>query len=127
MKMALRHSVMLETMLNVADVAHAMQSWDLFCFWNRKLYEELYNAFKVGRSENDPATGWYQNELDFFRLYIIPLSEKMKKSGVFGERGDEWLNNALRIRDRWKREGQEVTQAMIDAVGKGFLSAQTTS
>ncbi|KAL7429820.1 hypothetical protein ACHAXM_001958 [Skeletonema potamos] len=115
-KIALRHSVMLETMLNVADVAHAMQSWELFCFWNRKLYEELYSAFKAGRSDNDPSAEWYQNELDFFRLYIIPLSEKMKKSGMFGDRGEEWINNALRIRDRWKSEGKQVTQEMIDAV-----------
>jgi hypothetical protein len=119
-KIALRHSVMLETMLNVADVAHAMQSWELFCFWNRKLYEELYSAFKAGRSDNDPSAEWYQNELDFFRLYIIPLSEKMKKSGMFGDRGEEWINNALRIRDRWKSEGKQVTKEMIDAVRKDF-------
>ena len=119
-KVALRHSVMLETMLNVADVAHATQAWELFCFWNRKLYEELYGAFKAGRSDNDPSAEWYQNELDFFRLYIIPLSEKLKKSGMFGDRGEEWINNALRIRDRWKSEGEQVTQAMIDAVRKDF-------
>jgi len=119
-KTALRHSVMLETMLNVADVSHAMQSWELFCFWNRKLYEELYSAFKAGRSDNDPSSGWYQNELNFFRGYIIPLSEKMKKSGVFGDRGEEWMKNATRIRDRWKKEGKRVSKEMINAVRKDF-------
>ncbi|KAL7493781.1 hypothetical protein ACHAWT_004269 [Skeletonema menzelii] len=119
-KAALRHSVMLETMLNIADVSHAMQSWELFCFWNRKLYEELYSAFKAGRSDNDPSSGWYENELNFFRGYIIPLSEKMHKSGMFGERGDEWTKNATRIRDRWKREGKRVSKEMINAARKDF-------
>lgn len=40
-KPALRHCVVIETMLNVADVAHSMQSWELFLFWNRKLFEEI--------------------------------------------------------------------------------------
>lgn len=119
-KTALRHSVMLETMLNVADVSHAMQSWELFCFWNKKLYQELYCAFKAGRSKNDPSNGWYQNELNFFRGYIIPLAEKMKKSGVFGDRGDEWTKNAIRIRDRWKKEGERIAEEMIDSVKQDF-------
>ncbi len=119
-KTALRHSVMLETMLNVADVSHAMQSWELFCFWNKKLYQELYSTFKAGRSKNDPSNGWYQNELNFFRGYIIPLAEKMKKSGVFGDRGDEWAENATRIRDRWKKEGERISEEMIDSVKQDF-------
>lgn len=119
-KTTLRNSVMLETMLNIADVSHAMQSWELFCFWNRKLYEELYCAFKAGRSNTDPSSGWYENELNFFKGYIIPLSEKMQKSGMFGDRGDEWTKNATRIRDRWKREGKRASKEMINAVRKDF-------
>ena len=115
-RMALRHSVVLETMLNVADVAHSMQSWELFCFWNRKLFEELYDAFKSGRSGNDPQDGWYTNQLGFYRLYVIPLAEKMKTCGVFGEKGEEWVRNAVSIRDRWEREGERVTKEMIEEV-----------
>lgn len=113
---ALRHSVIIETMLNVADVAHSMQSWELFLFWNRKLFEELYVAFKTGRSGNDPSNDWYQNQLGFYKLYVIPLAEKMKTCGVFGERGGEWVENAISIRDRWCREGDQETKDMIAAV-----------
>lgn len=113
---ALRHSVVIETMLNVADVAHSMQSWELFCFWNRKLFEELYFAFKTGRSGNDPSDGWYENQLGFYRLYVIPLAEKMKTCRVFGKRGGEWAKNAILIRDRWSREGGRVTENMITSV-----------
>ncbi|KAL7532551.1 hypothetical protein ACHAXR_004700 [Thalassiosira sp. AJA248-18] len=113
---ALRHSVVIETMLNVADVAHSMQSWELFLFWNRKLFEELYVAFKEGRSDNDPSNDWYENQLGFYRLYVIPLAEKMKTCGVFGECGGEWVKNAVLIRDRWSDEGDQVTKDMIASV-----------
>lgn len=117
LRTALRHSVVIETMLNVADVAHSMQSWELFLFWNRKLFEELYVAYKEGRSDGDPSVGWYKNQLGFYRLYVIPLAEKMKKCGVFStEGGGVWVRNAMLIRDRWSREGEEVTRDMIASV-----------
>ena len=59
-RIALQQSVIIETMLNVADVAHSMQSWELFLFWNRKLFEELYAAFTGGRSDAEPSDDWYQ-------------------------------------------------------------------
>lgn len=117
---ALRHSVVIETMLNVADVAHSMQSWELFVFWNRKLFEELYDAYKSGRSANDPCQGWYKNQIGFYSMYVIPLAEKMEKCGVFGELGGEWVKNAKLIRDRWTREGEEVTEDMIASVKREF-------
>ena len=101
-KIALRQSVVIETMLNAADVAHSMQSWELFLFWNRKLFEELYVAYKAGRSDHDPADGWYEN------------------CGVFGEWGGEFLKNAISIRDQWSREGAQVTKEMIASVQKDF-------
>ena len=119
-KMALRHSVVIETMLNVADVAHSMQSWELFVFWNRKLFEELYDAFKSGRSINNPANGWYENQLFFYKIYVIPLAEKMQKCGVFGDRGREFVKNAILIRDQWDREGAQTTKEMIASVEEEF-------
>ncbi|KAL7544194.1 hypothetical protein ACHAWF_007573 [Thalassiosira exigua] len=115
-KMILRRDVVLETMLNVADVAHSMQSWELFLFWNRRLFEELFVAYKEGRSDNDPSKGWYGNQLGFYRLYVIPLAEKMRKCGVFGELGGEWVKNAISIRDRWSQEGERITEDMITSV-----------
>jgi hypothetical protein len=115
-QLALRHSVVIETMLNVADVAHSMQSWELFLFWNRNLFEELYDAFMCGRSETNPCNGWYENQLKFYTFYIVPLAEKMQKVGVFGDAGGRFLKNALSIRDQWKREGEKATKDMIESV-----------
>jgi hypothetical protein len=117
-QLALRHSVVIETMLNVADVAHSMQSWELFLFWNHSLFEELYDAFLCGRSENDPCNGWYENQLKFYKFYVLPLAEKMQKVVVFGDAGSRFFKNALSIRDQWEREGEKMTRDMIEAVTK---------
>jgi hypothetical protein len=117
-QLALRHSVVIETMINVADVAHSMQSWELFLFWNHNLFEELYDAFLSGRSENDPCNGWYENQLKFYKFYVLPLAEKMQKVGVFGDAGSRFFKNALSIRDQWEREGEKMTKDMIEAVCK---------
>ena len=113
-------------MLNVADVAHAMQSWDLFLFWNRRLYEELYVAYKIGRSEIDPSVDWFQNQLGFYKLYIIPLAKKMQTCGVFGRLGCVWTTNAIAIRDQWSREGDQITKDMIASVKTAFMNVMQT-
>ncbi|KAL3762038.1 hypothetical protein ACHAWU_002134 [Discostella pseudostelligera] len=120
-RMALQQSVVIETMLNVADVAHSMQSWELFLFWNRRLFEELFVAFKVGRSDHEPSGDWYENQLGFYAIYVIPLAEKMKQCKVFGALGGEWVNNATFIRDRWKLEGEQITKDMIACVKRDYL------
>lgn len=119
---ALQQSVLIETMLCVADVAHAMQSWELFLFWNRRLYEELYVAYKIGRSEIDPSVDWFQNQLGFYKMYIIPLAKKMQTCGVFGRLGRVWTNNAIAIRDQWSREGDQITKDMITSVKTAFMN-----
>jgi hypothetical protein len=120
-RIALQQSVIIETMLNVADVAHSMQSWELFLFWNRKLFEELYAAFTGGRSDAEPSDDWYQNQLGFYTLYVIPLAEKMRQCKAFGTLRGEWVNNANLIRDRWKMEGEQITKDMIASVKRNFL------
>lgn len=124
-QLALRHSVVIETMLNVADVAHSMQSWELFLFWNRNLFEELFDAFSHGRIKSDPRSGWYGNQLNFYNFYVIPLAEKMQKVGVFGSVGGSFVRNAILIRDQWKREGEKLTEDMINAVVKPTLIVDT--
>ena len=84
-----------------------------FLFWNHNLFEELYDAFKCGRSENDPCNGWYENQLKFYKFYVVPLAEKMQKVGVFGQQGGRFVKNALSIRDQWEREGEKMTKDMI--------------
>jgi len=62
--------------------------------WNRRLYHEMYRAFKEGRSSSDPREFWYEGEIAFLKFYIIPLAEKLKKFEIYGSVCDEFLQFA---------------------------------
>lgn len=76
------------------------------------MFEELYNAYREGRAENDPTEGWYKGELGFLDFYIIPLAKKLKECGVFGVSSDEYLNYALSNRAEWEDKGQTIVAEM---------------
>uniref|UniRef100_A0A7R9WN34 PDEase domain-containing protein n=1 Tax=Pseudictyota dubia TaxID=2749911 RepID=A0A7R9WN34_9STRA len=117
----LRSSVVLELLMNAADVAHTLQGWDNFLKWNRKLYEELFHAYhvigRVQRGEADPAVDWYRNQLCFYDIYILPLARKLRRCGAFGRGGGRQIvRNAKAIRRRWEFEGADATERMIREV-----------
>ena len=83
----LRSSSVLELMMNAADVAHTMQSFENFLKWNKRLYEELHEAYESGRcadgEEDDPSKDWFGNQLGFYEIYILPLARRLRKCGAF--------------------------------------------
>jgi hypothetical protein len=103
----------MEHIMQASDVAHTMQHWHIYQKWNRRLFEEMYAAFKAGRMGADPRTFWYQGELGFFDNYIIPLATKLKECNVFGVSSDEYLAYALKNREEWEERGEEMIQAML--------------
>ena len=90
-----------------------MQHWHVYRKWNERLFEEMYAAYKAGRSTTDPSTFWYEGELGFFDFYIIPLAKKLKECGVFGVSSDEYLNYAKRNREEWASKGKDVVTQMM--------------
>jgi hypothetical protein len=56
------------------------------------------NAFTGNRMRGfpdiDPSEEWSRREIDSFNNCIIPLTQKLKESGVFGLSSDEYLNCA---------------------------------
>jgi hypothetical protein len=80
------------------------------------LFKENYLAYKSGRTEKDPAEGWYEGELGFFDFYIIPLAKKLKDCGVFGVASDEYLNYAMTNRSEWQHKGKDIVAGYIASV-----------
>jgi hypothetical protein len=111
---SLKAMIVIEHIIQAADVAHTMQHWHVYKKWNQHLFEEMYQAFKNGRSEKDPSEGWYNGELWFFDNYVIPLARKLEECGVFGVASDECLNYALENRKEWAVKGKEAVQAMVE-------------
>ena len=109
----LQQHAVLETMMNLADVAHTMQSFNTFVKWNRRLFRELHAARSAGRLPFDPSARWYENQIGFFNHYILPLAGKMKSCGVLGTTGDIFQLFAAENLKRWKEEGRAISEEII--------------
>jgi 3'5'-cyclic nucleotide phosphodiesterase len=107
-------TAVIEHMIQASDVSHTMQHWHIYRKWNERLYFECYNAYISGRSVIDPTDAWYQGELDFFDFFVIPLATKLKKCGVFGVSGAEYLQYAMNNRSEWQSRGQISVNLMKD-------------
>jgi hypothetical protein len=112
-------TIVIEHLIQASDVAHTMQHWHIYRKWNERLFEEMYNAFIDGRAEKNPAEFWYQGELGFFDFYIVPLAKKLEECGVFGVSSEEYLNYALRNRQKWSDKGQQIVGDMMQKLSQG--------
>jgi hypothetical protein len=110
----LKATIVLEHMIQAADVCHTMQHWHIYQKWNERLFCEMWRAYKAGRAETNPADSWYRGELGFFDFYIIPLAKKLSDCGVFGVSSDENLMYAIENRREWELKGQEVVVMMVE-------------
>lgn len=106
-------TIVIEHLIQAADIAHTCQHWSLYRKWNERLFQECYKAFRDGRAEKNPADGWYEGEMGFYDFYIIPLAKKLRDCGVFGPTSDENLNYAKSNRAQWEREGKAIVTEML--------------
>jgi len=110
-------TIVIEHLIQASDVAHTMQHWHVYTKWNEKLFQEMYDAYKIGRSKTDPSINWYQGEIGFLDNYVIPLAKKLKNCGVFGVASDEYLNYAQENRREWGNRGQDIVASYIEKHG----------
>lgn len=103
-------TIVIEHIIQASDVAHTMQHWHVYSKWNERLFQEMYANYCSGRSDKNPAEGWYFGEISFFDNYIIPLAEKLKECGVFGVSCDEYLNYAVKNRQEWAVKGEQLVR-----------------
>lgn len=117
-------TIVIEHLIQASDVAHTMQHWHVYRKWNQRLFEEMYKAYKEGRSDVDPSENWYKGEIGFFDFYIIPLAKKLKDCGVFGVASDEYLNYAVQNRQQWETHGREIVNELKESVKNVWASIQ---
>lgn len=132
----LKMTVLMETIMKAADVAHNLQSWEHMVKWSNRLYLELRNAHVQERGPC-PETKWFENQIGFLECYLLPLARRLDDTGVFGfpddeeeeEEGDDTddegskgrlaqKQNSFALivelnRDQWLVEGYEVSQEII--------------
>lgn len=109
----LRESVIMETLLKSADVAHNLQGFDQMAKWSDCLYLELRKAF-VEKKGEDPMNGWFNNQIGFLDFYLLPLARKLDDTGAFGDaRGSVFASSVEKNRKRWTKEGMGVTMKIV--------------
>eukprot|EP00538_Stauroneis_constricta_P012496 CAMPEP_0119547406 /NCGR_PEP_ID=MMETSP1352-20130426/1528_1 /TAXON_ID=265584 /ORGANISM="Stauroneis constricta, Strain CCMP1120" /LENGTH=1220 /DNA_ID=CAMNT_0007592327 /DNA_START=199 /DNA_END=3861 /DNA_ORIENTATION=+ len=106
-------TIVIEHLIQASDVSHCMQHWQVYQKWNERLFDEMMVAYISGRSEKNPAEGWFEGEIGFFDHYVIPLAGKLRECGVFGVSSDEYLQYALTNREEWQSKGQGIVQRMV--------------
>jgi hypothetical protein len=111
----LRATVVMETIITAADVAHNLQGWDQMVVWSKNLFVELRRAYVSGRG-NDPSDRWYENQIGFLESYLLPLAHRLEDTGVFCDvvMGAMFSSIVESNRDRWLIDGLEVTEQSID-------------
>lgn len=109
-------TITIECIIQASDVAHTMQHWHVYQRWNKCLFVEMHQAYKEGRSDKNPALGWYDGELWFFDNYIIPLAKKLRECEVFGVSCDEFLDFATENRKEWSVKGRNIVAQMLEDV-----------
>lgn len=107
-------TIVIEHLIQAADVAHTMQHWFIYSKWNSRLFQEVYEAYLSGRTDNDPRDYWYEGELSFFDCYVIPLAKKLADCGVFGVASSEFLGYAERNRQEWQDRGKDIIEGYME-------------
>lgn len=102
-------TLMMDLVMMTSDISHTMQSFDVYCEWNEKLYREMYAAFREGRSSTDPSNGWVAGEIVFFNKHILPLAQRVQDCGMFGTQLAAYmLQNARANRKQWQVSGKVI-------------------
>ena len=120
----LRATLVVEYLMQAADVAHTIQNFHVYKQWNERQFEEMYRAYHAGRADRDPAASWYVGELCFFDNFVIPLASKLRDSGVFGKAGNEYLWHAIENRKHWADQGKYLVRDMVEGFSRNVAAAQ---
>lgn len=52
-------TVIIEHLIQAADVAHMSQHWNIYRKWNERLFREMYKAYRDGRAESNRKSVLY--------------------------------------------------------------------
>jgi 3'5'-cyclic nucleotide phosphodiesterase len=103
-------TIVIELIIQSSDVSHTMQHFTIYKKWNMRLLQEMYEAYRCGRTAKNPLEGWYEGELWFFDNYVIPLARKLRECNVFGVACDEFLDYANDNRLEWEVKGRSIVR-----------------
>jgi len=109
----LKASAILEHLMKAADVAAVLQGWDNLIKWSSRLFREQ-KASAIAHRGDDPEASWFEGQVLFMDIYIMPLAEKLAEPGIFDdETGALFAQCVQDNRARWLVEGRYKTEELI--------------
>ena len=103
----------LEHLIKAADVAALMQSYDNLLKWSSRLFREQKASALEARGD-DPEASWFEGQLVFMDVYVLPLAKNLRSSGIFDdETGSLFAQCVQDNRARWLIEGRRKTDDLI--------------
>jgi len=112
---------LIQHLIQAADIAHSMQSFETSLRWNYRLFKELHACFTSNLLPADPGSFWATGEVGFFDAYVQPLATGLSRiTSCPGS--DEILmlsNFAKTNQDQWARHGKQITEIMVKGVTSG--------
>jgi len=109
-----KKAAVIDCLVQGSDVAHTMQHWQIYLKFTGKLFEEMFMAWKDGRTDCNPAENWVEHELGFFDNYVIPLAKKLQGCGVFGAAGAQYLEYAIENRKELALKGKSMVKELSE-------------
>jgi len=109
----------IEHLIQVADVAHNFQSWEVFMEWNYRLVRELHVSHQSGWM-GDVVSTWNDGQQKFTDTYILPLILRVREMGILSDSDYNKIYEAVeRIREKWGKDGDEICKTMQFGIKMG--------
>uniref|UniRef100_A0A7S1FMU1 Phosphodiesterase n=1 Tax=Corethron hystrix TaxID=216773 RepID=A0A7S1FMU1_9STRA len=113
----LTNYVLIEHLMQVADISHCMQDWKNFVKWNFKLFKEIMNCHRDGLT-NDPYPAWDASQVGFLINYVYPLATRTEKCLGYIP-GLDLSRNAENNKNNWLIHGKEISDIFRVSVENG--------
>lgn len=116
-----------------SEMTHTMQHWDIYEKWNQCMFQEMYRTYNINTNvikgeevcKNEKqhvaihhwANDWYNDQLNLFDQYVVPLTRKLKVimmlfCGDDNNDDNEWYDCAMNNRLEWHNKGQELMNSI---------------
>lgn len=108
----LENCVAVEHMMQISDVAHLTQGWEVFLKYNFRLYKELMACHARGLMP-DPSSDWSIGQIGFMTNYVIPLTLRFEVISGSDAASLTLSKNCMANLDRWESEGDVITEIFV--------------
>lgn len=115
----LQKTCIIEHLIQVADVAHNYQSWEVFIKWNYRLLKELMVCHQSGWM-GDVTTTWVKSQKEFTDSYALPLISRVQGMHALSDYDNNIIAEAVEsIKHKWEVDGEEICSKMQHGVRIG--------